>query len=257
MPESLMPESLQDTPVYLFGTCLIDVFYPAAGLATVALLEHFGHTVHFPLGQTCCGQPAFNSGYREEALAVASQQIQQFTQDWPVVVPSGSCAAMLRHDYPALFAGHALEERARALAGRVLELGEFLLAKPASAFVDHGPPVTVVVHDSCSTRRALGAAGNSLKLLARLAGVTAVEPARAWECCGFGGTFAVKQATLSATMTEDKCQALDETRAERLLSGDCGCLMNLNGRLEKTGRSLRGEHLASFLLRRLTGSASP
>jgi L-lactate dehydrogenase complex protein LldE len=242
--------------IYLFGTCLIDVFYPEAGLATVELLERMGFTVHFPQGQSCCGQPAYNSGYRQEAVAVAEAQICHFQENWPVVVPSGSCAAMLRIDYPALFAGHPLEQQAMALAARVIELTAFLLGQEANRFIDQGEAIRVAVHTSCSTRRALDGASHSLELLGRLQQVEACEPAQAWECCGFGGTFAVKQPAISAVMTEDKCKALEETRATALVSGDCGCLMSLNGRLEKTGRLLQGEHIASFLLRRLTGDSS-
>lgn len=238
--------------VYVFGTCLIDVLYPDAGMDTVHLLEYFGCQVHFPQDQTCCGQPAFNSGFRREALKVAEIQLALFTEPWPIVVPSGSCASMFRHDYPALFAEHPLATQAKDVASRVVELTAFLLTLTEGyASPPKETDATVVAHTSCSARRGLGQGSLALALIRRLSGKPATEPEEAEACCGFGGTFAVKQPELSAAMTASKCHALQATGAAHLVSGDCGCLMSLNGYLEQSGAALKGEHIASFLWREL------
>ncbi len=240
--------------IYFFGTCLIDLFYPEAGLAGMELIRREGVRVVYPRNQSCCGQPAWNSGYREEARAVALAQLACFPEPWPVVVPSGSCAGMMKHHYPALFAGHPAEARAQALAGRVFELTEFLLEVLGVRLTDRGEPVRVALHTSCSARREMGVDGAHRALLAQLSAVELVEPARAAECCGFGGTFSVKHPAVSAAMVEDKADALLATGARRLVTGDCGCLMNITGRLRKRGDDLTGEHIASFLWERTGGS---
>jgi len=239
--------------VYFFGTCLIDLFYPQAGLAGMALLRREGVRVIYPPDQSCCGQPAYNSGYRDEARAVAARQIACLSRDLPVVVPSGSCAGMLRQHYPSLFAGHALEREAQALAARTYELTEFLVDVLRIRLADLGPPVTVAVHSSCSARRELGVADRIERLVDDLAQVTRVEQAHAAECCGFGGTFAVKQPEISAAMVADKCDALRDAAAETVVSQDCGCLMNIGGAFGKRGESVRTRHIAEFLWERTRG----
>jgi L-lactate dehydrogenase complex protein LldE len=217
--------------VYCFGTCLIDLLYPRAGLAAMQLLRQAGVRVVFPQGQTCCGQPAYNSGYRDAARRVARAQLDAFPEDLPVVVPSASCAGMLAVHYPTLFAGTPDQARAEALAGRVVELTDFLLRVIDWRPVDRGPPLRVALHSSCSARREMGVAEATRELLGRLAGVETVEPDHAHECCGFGGTFSIKQPEISAAMAADKAAAVRATGAEVLVSQDCGCLMNIGGTL--------------------------
>lgn len=236
--------------VYFFGTCLIDMFYPEAGLDGIRLLEREGIEVIFPDDQTCCGQPAYTSGYHDEARAVAAAQLGLFPEPWPIVVPSGSCGGMMRIHYPQLFAGIPQEAQARELAGRVFELTEFLVHVCHIRLVDEGEPQTVAMHTSCSARREMGLAETGPALLDQLEGVTRVEQARATECCGFGGTFAVRHPEVSAAMVEDKTQAIEAAGAEHFVTSDCGCLMNIGGRFEQQRRALHGEHIASYLWRR-------
>ncbi|GAB4352173.1 MAG: (Fe-S)-binding protein [Gammaproteobacteria bacterium] len=236
--------------VYFYGTCLVDLFYPDAGMAGMELLQRAGVEVIFPPDQTCCGQPAFNSGYRDEALAVARRQLACFPRPIPVVVPSASCAGMMRHHYPDLFAGEADLPQAQAIAERTFELTEFLVHVLDLRLEDRGEPIRVALHTSCSAWREMGVAEEHRRLLAQLESVELVEPERNRECCGFGGTFAVKHPEISAAMVTDKTAEIRATGAERVVSGDCGCLMNIAGALEHQGSPIRGQHIASFLLER-------
>ena len=242
------------TDVYLFGTCVIDLFFPDAGMDSIRLLEREGIKVHFPQAQSCCGQPAYTSGYTEEARAVARAQLQLFAADWPLVVPSGSCAGMFRHHYHELFKDEpAALQQVEALAARTYELAEFLLHVCRIQLSDTGAPVKVALHTSCSARRELGTHVHGRALLAQLGAVERVDHAYESECCGFGGAFSVRLPDISGLMVLDKTTALKNSGASEIVSADCGCLMNINGALEKQGESLRGEHLASFLLRRSGG----
>lgn len=250
--------------VYLFATCLIDQFTPEAGLDTVRLLEREGIRVHYLEQQTCCGQPAHSSGFPDEARAVALQQLNLFTEPWPVVMPSGSCGGMIRLHYPHLFADDpVLHAKAIDLSERVYELSEFLVHVVNFNQPDLGTPCTVALHTSCHARREMGSHETSAALLDSLAQVNVVEQARIEECCGFGGTFAMRYAEISEAIVTDKVAAIRETGAERVVSADCGCLLNITGRAAKQDEiagcatpSLPGEHLASFLWRRTTGVKS-
>lgn len=236
--------------VYFFGTCVIDLFYPAAGLAGMELLKRQGLRVVFPPEQSCCGQPARNSGYLDEARTVARRQMAAFPQDWPIVVPSGSCAGMMRTHYPDLFAGRPEHAQAQAFAARVFELSDFLVNVLGVALEDRGQPVRVTWHGSCHSMREMGVVDQPKSLLRQLANVTLVENPRETECCGFGGTFAVRQPEISAAMVTDKVAALAETGATEVLSGDCGCLLNITGALDKAGQAMTGRHIAEFLWER-------
>lgn len=236
--------------VYFFGTCLIDMFYPEAGLDGIRLLEREGIEVIFPDDQTCCGQPAYTSGYHDEARAVAEAQLSLFPEPWPIIVPSGSCGGMMGTHYPQLFAGSSREAEAGEVASRIYELTEFLVHVCHLKLADKGRPEKVAMHTSCSARREMGLAETGPALLAQLEGVELVEQARAAECCGFGGTFAVRHPEVSAAMVEDKTQAIEAAGAERFVTSDCGCLMNINGRFEHQHKALEGEHIASYLWRR-------
>ncbi len=249
------------TDVYFFATCLVDQFAPQAGLDAIRLIEREGIAVHFPPDQTCCGQPAYSSGYPDEARAVARRQLDLFPDPWPIVVPSGSCAAMMRHHYSGLFAADAaLADKAAALSSRIFELTEFLVHVVGFARGDSGEPCTVALHTNCHARREMGVHETSATLLAGLAGVTVARQARTEECCGFGGAFAVRHPDISEAMVTDKVASLKACGAQRLVTADCGCLFNIAGRAEHMDRaadlaqpSLPGEHIASFLWRRTSG----
>lgn len=249
---------------YLFATCLIDQFAPEAGLDTVRLLEREGITIHFPDDQTCCGQPAYTSGYPDEARTVARRQIDLFPEPWPIIVPSGSCAAMMRHHYPKLFADDpALLAKALELSNRVFELTEFLVHVVGFERGDSGEACTVALHTSCSARREMGSHETSAALLDSLAQVTVAQQARAEECCGFGGVFAIRYPDISEAIVSDKVASLRATGAERVVSADCGCLFNILGRSAKLDEiagcskpTLPGEHIASFLWRRTSEAQS-
>ena len=242
--------------VYFFATCLVDLLYPKAGLAGMQLLRRAGLEVVFPQDQTCCGQPPFNSGYRAEALAVARRQLDCFARDIPVVVPSGSCAGMITRHWPELFAGEPDEGRALELAGRTHELTGFLVDVLDLRLEDLGEPVRVAVHTSCSARREMGVADQIERLLGQLDKVETVTPARANECCGFGGTFSIKLADVSGAMVRAKTDALRATGADCVVSQDCGCLMNIGGALEHQGGGPRTRHIAEFLWERTAGESA-
>lgn len=240
--------------VYLFGTCVVDLFDPEAGVSTARLLEREGIRVHFPQAQSCCGQPAYTSGFSAEARAVAASQLGLFPENWPVVVPSGSCAGMMRHHWPSLFAGDQARERAAtALAERVFELTEFLVHVCGVSLADKGSNCRAVLHTSCSGRREMGTHLTSRALLGQLGGVELTNQDHESECCGFGGTFAVRHPDISAAMAGDKADALEATGASVVVSADGGCLTNINGTLEKRGSRLRGQHIATFLWQRTEG----
>ncbi len=236
--------------VYYYGTCLMDLFFPEAGMAGIRLLRREGLRVVFPRGQTCCAQPAFNCGYHEEARAVARAQIALFPRPYPIVVPSGSCAAMMKHHYPALFEGDPFQEEAEAFASRVFELTQFLTDVLEVELSDHGERVRVAWHPSCHALREMGIAEEPKRLLAQLANVERVPLTRERECCGFGGTFSVREPEISAAMVEDKATDVVSTGASLLLSGDGGCLLNIGGRLAARGDRVRPTHVAEFLWER-------
>lgn len=236
--------------VYYFGTCLIDLLYPKAGLAGMQLLQAAGVQVIYPQDQSCCGQPAFNSGYRAEALAVARSQLACFDREIPIVVPSASCADMMRNHWPELFAGEPDEPKANDIAQRTWELTAFLVEIIDLRLRDLGEPVRIALHHSCSARRGTGSHRHTEALLAQLTQVEVASIAHAEECCGFGGSFALKQPALSAAMTQSKCEAIENSGAQLLVSQDCGCLMNLDGMLQRREGELPVRHIAEFLLER-------
>ncbi len=238
---------------YFFGTCVIDSIFPRTGLAAIRLMEREGVSVVFPRQQSCCGQPAFNSGFPDEARQVARQQLRTFKQDYPIVVPSGSCAGMMKHHYPELFAGDRDEEAARRFSSRIFELSEFLNRVLHVSLTDRQAPVKVTWHSSCHAMREMGVTDDSKALLHQLANVELGELAREHECCGFGGTFAVKHPLISAAMVSDKIDDILETGARRVISGDCGCLLHIRGAMDKCGRGVQTQHLADFLWERTNG----
>ena len=239
------------TAVYFYGTCLLDTFLPLAGLAAVELLESEDVRVIFPQGQTCCGQPPFNSGYRREAREAARAQLALFAEPIPVVVPSGSCGAMLRVHYPVLFRDEPEAAAVADLAARVFEWSEFMVDVLGVRLEDRGDPVRVTYHPSCHLVREMGVREAPKALLSQLENVELLPLPDEAECCGFGGTFAVKQAPLSRAMAGDKARAVGESGAEVLVSADAGCLLNIQGTLDKQGSPVECLSLHEFIRRRV------
>jgi L-lactate dehydrogenase complex protein LldE len=235
-------------PVSLFFTCLADAFFPGVCFAAVNVLERFGASVDVPLSQTCCGQPAFNTGNRREARAMARRFLRSFPPDRYIVTPSGSCAAMVKHGYPVLFRDEPRTlALARAAGERVYELSQFLVevlgvTDPKSAFTG-----TVTYHDSCHLRRGLGVIEPPRTLLRAIPGVQFIEMEESDRCCGFGGVFAVKHPQVSCKMTERKVERILATGAAYVTSGDLGCLMNIGGLITRHGYPVKAVHLAEIL----------
>ena len=236
--------------VYFYATCLVDLFFPDAGMAGIELLEAAGVRVIFPQGQTCCGQPAFNCGYWEEAREVARTQVALFPKDIPVILPSGSCAGMMKNHYPELFHGQPDEAQVRAFSARVYELTQYLVDVLDLKLQDLGEPVKVTWHSSCHAVRDLGLVGEPKQLIAQLSNVELAPLTREHECCGFGGTFSVRQPEISGAMSCDKAADAEATGAAVVLSTDGGCLLNVNGTLEAKHSPLRVQHIAEFLWER-------
>ena len=243
--------------VALFVTCLVDLFRPTVGFAALKLLEQAGCDVSVPEAQTCCGQPAFNSGDRSNAQKVARGLIETFEPFDYVVAPSGSCAGMIRKHYPELFAGDDIwEARATALAGKTWELTSFLTDVVGFDAVDASYDGSVTYHDSCSGLRELGVKSQPRKLLDKVAGLNLTELPGAEVCCGFGGTFCVKYADISNAIVADKTEDILATGADTLLAGDLGCLMNMAGKLSREGRPVKVRHVAEVLAD-MTGDVAP
>jgi|SRR5579863_1987561 len=243
--------------VGLFVTCLVDLFRPTVGFAAVKLLEEAGCVVEVPKLQTCCGQPAYNSGDRDDAKAIARQVIAAFSSFDYVVVPSGSCGGMVKAHYPALLADEpALKEQAEALAQRTFELVSFLADVLKTSSIAASYAGTVTYHDACSGLRELGVKEQPRRLLKRVSGLTLREMATPEVCCGFGGTFCVKYPEISDKMVTDKAADIVATGADTLLCGDMGCLLNMAGKLSRLGTSLRVRHVAEILAG-MTDAAPP
>ncbi|HEV8027394.1 MAG TPA: (Fe-S)-binding protein [Stellaceae bacterium] len=241
---------MADTPlrVGLFVTCLVDLFRPSVAFAAVKLLEAAGCVVEVPRGQTCCGQPAYNSGDRADAQAIAQGVIEAFEGFDYVVAPSGSCGGMLREHYPQLFADDpALFQRAQHLAKRSYELVSFLVDVLGLGRVAARYAGVVAYHDACSGLRELGVKQQPRTLLSRVAGLTLKELPGAEICCGFGGTFCVKYPEISERMVSQKVADIAATGADTLLAGDLGCLLNIAGRLTRLGSPVAVRHVAEVL----------
>ena len=234
----------------LLVTCLVDALYPDVGWSAVHVLREHGVEVDFPPGQVCCGQPAFNTGYREEAARAARALIKAFSSSEYVVCLSGSCTAMIRHHYPALLAGTRWESDAAALAGRVYEFSEFLVDVLGVAAPSGRRRARAVIHDSCHTRRMLGVESQPRTLLSALDGLELVPLPRSVDCCGFGGTFSVKMEAISRAMVDEKVDHILQSGADLLIGVDMSCLMNIGGRLRRRGAPVRVEHLAQVLATR-------
>ncbi|MGO8952153.1 MAG: (Fe-S)-binding protein [Rhodomicrobium sp.] len=234
--------------VGLFVTCLVDLVRPQTGFAALKLLEQAGCAVEVPLAQTCCGQPAFNSGATDTAAGLARQLIEQFESFDYVIVPSGSCAGMIKAHYPEALADDPVWlARAQALAAKTWELMSFLV--DVRGFKPRGVELqtTATYHDSCAGLRELGIFEQPRALLGAVEGLELKPLAGNDVCCGFGGTFCVKYPAISNAIVGEKARAIDATGAELLLGGDLGCLMNMAGKLKRDGSKVRAMHAAEIL----------
>lgn len=230
----------------LFIPCLVDQFFPQAGLAVARILKRLGHSVEYPAEQTCCGQPAFNAGVRSEAAALAKRFVRVFDRFEAVVAPSGSCVAMVRNFYPELL-GDANGPAHVPLAGRVFEFSEFLVSRLNVTDLGAAFNERVTYHDSCHLLRELGVREQPRRLLRAVKGLDFVELNDGPTCCGFGGVFSVKFPEVSTAMGEDKVAAIERTGARYVVAGDCGCLMHIGGLLTRRGSKVRPIHLAELL----------
>jgi L-lactate dehydrogenase complex protein LldE len=240
--------TLETRKVGLFVTCLVDLFRPAVGFAALKLLKDAGCVVEVPETQTCCGQPAYNSGDQADARALARSVVAAFEGCDYVVVPSGSCAGMIKTHYPALLADDPqFLERAKKLAAKTFELVSFLADVLGVASVSASHAGSVTYHDSCSGLRELGIREQPRRLLKTVAGLELRELPEADVCCGFGGTFCVKYPEISNAIVEKKTAQIAATGAETLLAGDLGCLLNMAGKLKREGRATKTRHVAEVL----------
>jgi L-lactate dehydrogenase complex protein LldE len=236
--------------IALFITCFNDTLFPATGRAMVTLLERLGHQVDFPIAQTCCGQMHFNTGYQREAIPLVRHFVEVFGRAETIVAPSASCAGMVREFYPrvAEVAGdRRLAADVAALIPRVFELSEFLVHKLGVEDVGAYYPHRVTYHPTCHSLRVLHVGDAPLRLLRAVRGIDLVELPNADQCCGFGGTFAIKNADTSMAMLGDKLRCVLDTRAEVCASADNSCLMHIGGALHRQRAGVRTVHLAEIL----------
>jgi L-lactate dehydrogenase complex protein LldE len=242
--------------VGLLVTCLVDAIRPRIGFAAIRLLKEAGCTVEVPMTQTCCGQPAWNSGDSKDAAALARQVIEAFEPYDHVVAPSGSCAGMVRVHYPEALAGDpAWAERARDLAAKTHEITSFLADVRGYRPNARALSATATYHDSCAGLRELGVFAQPRKLLASIDGLEMRKLEGNEECCGFGGTFCVKYPAISNAIVGEKVAAIERTGADLLLAGDLGCLMNMAGKLSRRGSRVRCFHTIEVLAGMADGPA--
>lgn len=245
---STLASSGERPRVGLFVTCLVDLFRPSVGFAAIKLLEAGGAQVEVPRAQTCCGQPAYNSGDRRDAAAIARQVVATFAPFDYVVAPSGSCAGMLRVHYPRLLADDPeFAEAAAALAAKSFELTSFLVRVLGFTRVDASFEGSVAYHDSCSSLRELGIFEAPRQLLRSVDGLTLIELEENESCCGFGGAFSVKYPDISTAILDAKIRDIADRGAPTLLAGDLGCLLQIAGRLKRDRESVEVRHVAEVL----------
>lgn len=234
--------------VSLFIQCLVDSMFPEVGEAMVAVFDRLSIPLTYPEGQTCCGQPAYNSGYRREAAAAARHFIEVFENSPAIVCPSGSCVNMVRHHYPELFPGEPdMTERARAIGAKTFEFTEYLVDVLGVIDVMAEFSATVTYHDSCHLKRGLGIARQPRMLLEAVRGLEVIEMRDSDTCCGFGGTFSVNYPEISVAMVDEKIANILTTGAEAVVGCDISCLMNIKGRLSRRGEKVKVLHIAQVL----------
>jgi L-lactate dehydrogenase complex protein LldE len=233
--------------VALMITCLADMFYPEVGERIVRLLRRLGVTVTLPRGQTCCGLPLFNSGYHPEAAAVARRTVAVFADADTVVVPSGSCAWMVKHEYPGLLADGAEAAAARHMAERTYEFSQYLVRRLGRTDFESDTSARVAYHDSCHLLRGLHESESPRTLLRNLRGIEVVDLPGSDECCGFGGSFSVRLPEVSTAILDRKLANVEASGAGCVVACDAGCLMQMMGGLGRRGSAVRAVHLAELL----------
>ena len=242
--------------VSLFVTCLCEMFYANVAKDVVEILERLGCEVEFPEGQVCCGQPAYNSGYIKDARKGAKQMIKTFENSDYIVAPSGSCSAMFK-EYPDMFQDDPVwHRRAEAVANKTYEFTQFIVDVLGIEDLGVSFPAKATYHTSCHMLRLLGVEEAPFKLLRHVKGLELVPLPNSYDCCGFGGTFAVKMASVSEQMVDEKIKHVVETEAEVLIGADNGCLMNIKGRINRNGLPIKVMHIAEILNHRDAGVLS-
>lgn len=237
--------------VYFFATCLGGAAYADTCVHGMQLLGREGVQVIFKKDQTCCGQPSYNSGYYEETKKIALHNLKLFSGDYPIIVPSGSCAGMMKVDYKELFEGTEYEEAFHHFALRVYELSEYLDKVLHVRYYDMGAPVKITWHSNCHALRVAECIPSAKNLLKSLQNVELIELEREEECCGFGGTFSVKEPEISRAMVHEKIADIQARNIDYLVSADAGCLMNISGAMAKMGVAIPSIHLYDFLAKRI------
>jgi len=246
---------LNSPTVSLFIPCLVDQVYPEIGMAMVNVLRRLGVKLNYEPAQTCCGQPAFNSGYRDEALQVAEHCLEVFREAEAIVAPSGSCVAMIRNFYPHLFAGHAKLAEAQALGKRVFEFSEFLVKQLGVVDVNATLTRKAGFHNSCHSFRELRLHEEPLALLRHVRGLELIVPPGETVCCGFGGLFSIKFEAIASAMTRSRLETFEQLGVETIISNDPGCVMQMRQEAKTRGNRLEVLHLAEVLDRNPDGSS--
>ncbi|RDU65401.1 oxidoreductase [Helicobacter didelphidarum] len=237
--------------VYYFSTCIGSTACADTCINGIKLLQREGIEVIFKQDQTCCGQPSYNSGYYEETKQVALYNMNLFSEDIPIVLPSGSCAGMFKVDYIELFEGTQYHEQAKKFCSRIYELSEYLDKELNVVYEDKGEKVKVTWHSNCHALRVAKCVDSAKKLIRSLKNVELIELEREEECCGFGGTFSIKEPEISNAMVSQKIEDIKSRNVEYLIAGDAGCLLNISGAMRKQGVNVKYMHLYDFLATRI------
>ncbi len=237
--------------VYFFATCLGGVAYADTCLNAIQLLQKEGVEVIFKKDQTCCGQPSYNSGYYKETKKIALYNLNLLNSDYPIIVPSGSCVGMMRADYLELFKGTQYEDDFIQFSSRIYELSEYLDKVLNVRYHDLGNPIKITWHSNCHALRVSKCIESAKNLLKRLSNVELIELEREEECCGFGGTFSVKEPEISRAMVHEKIADIKSRNIDCLVSADAGCLLNISGAMAKIGVNIDSIHLYDFLAKRV------
>lgn len=240
--------------VYFYATCLGSSFMQDSILSAVKLLRREGIEVIFKKQQTCCSQPSFNSGYFKESKNIALHNIKLFDKDYPIVVPSGSCAGMMSHDYLELFKDDKNYDIVKEFSSKIIDLSQYLNDVLNVKYEDRGEPIKVTWHSNCHALRIQKCINASKNLIAKLKNVELIPLEYEEECCGFGGTFSVKEPQISNAMAMEKIKDIQNTGAKYIISSDGGCLMNIAGTINKLGLDIKALHLYDFLNKRLEGA---
>jgi L-lactate dehydrogenase complex protein LldE len=235
--------------VQFFSTCLVDTFYPETGIAAIRLLQHFGVEISVPKGQTCCGKPSNSGGYAQPSQSAAEHFLKTFYRPEPIVIPSGSCASMVKNHYPLLFEKNpVMKAKSQEIGNRTYELTQFLVnvlkAHESGAFKYNGK---ATYHASCQLTRELGVKDEPLMLLNAIEGLELIPLEAADRCCGFGGVFMAKSPEISKAIADEKAQTIINSGADVVIGADHGCLMNISDALKRNGSSIKAKHIAVLL----------